>query len=130
MSNFIIYNSEGAILRTGSCPEAEHSAQIGDGEYLLVGEAELTDRVDTITGQVIPVTVVAPQVPAYIQARLAAYPPAAVQLDDFWHAMNSGVLPKVEPFFSRIAAIKTAYPKDWEGGAGVDGAIAPPDFEV
>lgn len=47
----------------------------------------------------------------YWQERLDAYPTIGDQLDAFWHAMNNGVIPKVEPFFSQIKAVKDAYPK-------------------
>jgi hypothetical protein len=29
-----------------------------------------------------------------------------------WHAMDDHHLPRVEPFYSRIKAVKDAYPKD------------------
>lgn len=48
---------------------------------------------------------------SYVKQRQAAYPSAGDQLDMLWHAMNSGVLPIVEPFYSNILAIKNQYPK-------------------
>lgn len=44
-------------------------------------------------------------------ARRLAYPPVGDQLDCLWKAMRDGALPKVEPFFSDIAAVKAAHPK-------------------
>jgi hypothetical protein len=47
----------------------------------------------------------------YTAERQSAYPAIGDQLDNFWHAMNSGVLPKIEPFFSSVKAVKDKYPK-------------------
>jgi len=40
MGNFIIYNTEGYILRTGSCPDSMIKNQIVDGEFVISGEAD------------------------------------------------------------------------------------------
>ena len=48
---------------------------------------------------------------SYSIQRQKAYPSPGDQLDMLWHAMNAGVLPKVEPFFSDVANIKAQYPK-------------------
>ena len=39
------------------------------------------------------------------------YPPLADQLDMLWHAMAAGQIPKAEPFFSEIEAVKARFPK-------------------
>lgn len=49
--------------------------------------------------------------PAYVEGRRYAYPRVADQLDMLWHAMDDGAMPKVEPFYSEILAVKQAYPK-------------------
>ena len=59
-----------------------------------------------------PIQPPAPMQPDYRASRSELYPPLAEQLDMLWHAMNDGVLPIAEPFYSRIAAVKSAYPKD------------------
>jgi hypothetical protein len=56
--------------------------------------------VKTITGQT-----------SYIKQRLNAYPAMGDQLDMFWHAMHTGVLPIIEPFYSDILVVKQQYPK-------------------
>lgn len=43
-------------------------------------------------------------------ARKAAYPSVGDQLDQLWKAMRDGVLPKVEPWYSQIEAVKAANP--------------------
>lgn len=49
--------------------------------------------------------------PEYISLRAQNYPKLGEQLDCFWHAMNVGTLPKIEPFYSDIKKIKDKYPK-------------------
>lgn len=49
--------------------------------------------------------------PEYVYDRKSAYPALGDQMDALWHAMNNGVLPKVEPFYSDIKAVKEQYPK-------------------
>lgn len=43
--------------------------------------------------------------------RRRAYPNLADQMDALWHGMHDGTLPKVEPFYSDILAVKERYPK-------------------
>lgn len=46
MINFIVYNSEGDILRTGTCPGSMIDLQAGDGEYVIEGVAnDATNRI-------------------------------------------------------------------------------------
>ena len=40
MKSFVVYNSQGEILRTGSCQEADFSTQAGDGESVIEGVAD------------------------------------------------------------------------------------------
>jgi hypothetical protein len=47
----------------------------------------------------------------HVKLRQEEYPNIAEQLDALWHAMNDGVLPKIEPMYSDIKAIKDKYPK-------------------
>lgn len=41
MKNFIIYNAEGKILRTGTCLDGDFQYQYGVDEYILNGVADL-----------------------------------------------------------------------------------------
>lgn len=50
-------------------------------------------------------------VPQYAYDRQANYPTLGNQMDMLWHAMDDGTLPKVEPFYSEIKAVKERYPK-------------------
>ena len=47
----------------------------------------------------------------YRRDRMHEYPALAEQLDMLWHAMNDGVLPKVDSFYDAIKAVKDANPK-------------------
>jgi hypothetical protein len=47
----------------------------------------------------------------YAHHRKMAYPPIGDQLDMLWHAMNNGLIPKIEPMYSQIKAVKEANPK-------------------
>ena len=39
------------------------------------------------------------------------YPDVGIQMDWLWHAMDAGTLPKIEPFYSEILAVKSRFPK-------------------
>jgi hypothetical protein len=43
--------------------------------------------------------------------RRANYPPIEEQLDMIWHSMNTGQMPKSEPFYSKIKAVKDRFQK-------------------
>ena len=47
----------------------------------------------------------------YVHDRVLEYPPIADQLDALWHAMNQGLMPKIEPMYSSILAVKQKHPK-------------------
>lgn len=48
----------------------------------------------------------------YAGRRAADYPSVQEQMDMLWHAMACGALPKVEPFYSTLLAVKQRYPKE------------------
>jgi hypothetical protein len=48
---------------------------------------------------------------SYVAERQPEYPPIGDQLDDFWHAMDNNLIPRIEPFYSQIKAVKDKYPK-------------------
>lgn len=47
----------------------------------------------------------------YRVQRRNRYPSTSEQLDMLWHAMDDGALPRVEPFYGRIKAVKDQHPK-------------------
>lgn len=48
---------------------------------------------------------------SYVKQRQNAYPSLGDQMDMLWHAMDDGVIPKVEPFYTDILNVKVQYPK-------------------
>jgi hypothetical protein len=48
---------------------------------------------------------------SYVIERAHAYPAFGDQFDMLWHAMDDGQIPKIEPFYSDIKAVKEKYPK-------------------
>lgn len=47
----------------------------------------------------------------YANARKKEYPSVEEQIDMLWHSMNDGLIPKSEPFYSRIKEVKDKFPK-------------------
>jgi len=76
---------------------------------------KIGDTVDPATGDVTapasPVLVIQNEVPQYVLNRQAAYPSTEDQLDMLWHAMDAFDMPRIEPFYGTIKAIKAANPK-------------------
>lgn len=114
MKNFIIYSATGEILRAGQCPEDILHLQAREGEFLLEGVADVeNDAIDPETEAVIPGGRVKPPVPpeTYVMVRRRLYPSVEQQLDMLWHSMDRGDIPKAEPFFTVLKAVKDAVPK-------------------
>lgn len=80
-----------------------------DPEYVLVLQSEepiyAYDKVFDADDQLID------RPKQYNELRKTAYPSVGDQLDALWHAMDTGVMQKVEPFYTDIKAVKEAYPK-------------------
>lgn len=78
-------------------------------DYVLWGTSETDPNMNSmryVDGQW-----VSNELPAYISQRANAYPHLGDQLDMFWHAMDDGVIPKIEPFYTDIKTVKETYPK-------------------
>lgn len=111
---FTVYDSSGNILRSGQAPEDMIEAQAQTGEFVLEGQSDPeTDIVDVTTKNIIaggkppePINM------DYRLARFQAYPNIGEQLDMLWHAMDRDEIPKAEPFYSTLKAVKLAYPPD------------------
>ena len=58
MKNFIVYNSSGEILRTGSCPDSVFSAQAQDGEFIMEGVCEDDANYSVVNGALVYTPVV------------------------------------------------------------------------
>lgn len=115
MKHFVIHNAAGEILRAGICQDETFELQAqGPDEFVIEAQADVeTDSVDPATSQIVLGGRPPPPVDMdYRKARLDAYPGVNEQLDMLWHAMDGFHMPRVEPFYSRLKAVKDAYPKD------------------
>lgn len=108
--NFVIYNAQGQILRTGYCPEEDFDLQVHDGELITEATACcVNDSVNPETGEIIhggnpnPPGAMMTSAPTQ-SAGLST----ETQLDLLWQAMDAGTFPKAEPFYSAIKAQKEA----------------------
>lgn len=87
------------LIATGSCPDGLEKRQAHGTYQVKLGEppAGLKPKPAPADG--------------YDKQRAAAYPPVEAQMDMLWHAMHQGNMPKIEPFYSNILAVKQRYPK-------------------
>jgi hypothetical protein len=114
MIKFTIYDESGSILRVGQCPLDCLQNQYSKNEFVHLGDCDpSSDAMDVDTATLI----VGGKPPApidmdYKLARYKAYPSINEQLDLLWHSMDTGNMVVVEPWYSRIKAVKQAYPKD------------------
>lgn len=72
---------------------------------------ELDTPISTINHIVTDAGGVVPKPLSYAEERRQVYPSVADQLDALWHAMDEGGMPKAEPFYSDILAVKQQFPK-------------------
>jgi hypothetical protein len=114
MKHYTVYNAVGEILRAGQVPDEAFELQRAPGEFILEGQSDpAADMVDVEHGVVLPGA--RPPEPIdmdYRRARLDAYPGIHEQMDMLWHAMDRQEIARAEPFYSRLKAVKDAYPKD------------------
>lgn len=122
MKQYVVHNAAGEIIRAGICQDEELLLQVwGSDEFLVEGVGDpATDAVDVATGEVVPGGKPTPPEPPYDYRaeRAAAYPSIADQLDMLWSAMDENPGKRLEPFYSRIKAVKEAYPKDGQARPG------------
>jgi hypothetical protein len=91
-------HKDGVLHATGVCQDGMEAMQAYGGYQVCLGDPP---------GYMTPAQGEAP----YQVRRRQDYPSTGEQLDALWHAMEEGLLPKVEPFFSDIAAVKARHPK-------------------
>ena len=114
MKYFTIYNSQGEILRSGQVPDEAFDLQKQEGEFIIEQPSDPEfDAVDFNAKTIIKGGKPPPPLNMdYAQARYEAYPRIQDQLDMLWHSMDRNEIPRAEPFYSRIKAVKQAYPTD------------------
>lgn len=116
---YTIYNKlTGEIIRTGSGSQEMFDYDIqhlsADEDYIEEAASAELDIINPVTKTVLKNQKPKPAqvVKDYAEVRYGLYPSVQEQLDMLWHAMDQGQMPKVEPFYSSIKAIKQAVPKD------------------
>ncbi len=106
-----IQNKEsGAILWHGSMTQehAEHfltSRGMSVSDHTIVLDAtgvDVQSMIDAYDNSI----------KTYSDKRKSDYPDIGNQLDMLWHAMDTGVLPKVDSFYDTIKTTKDKYPKE------------------
>lgn len=90
------YVKSGAVIDMGDAPDEFHVFNYGLGAW--------EDTRDTLT-------MAADRLAAIQAKRKAEYPGIADQLDMLWHAMDDGTIPRIEPMYSQIKAVKDGNPK-------------------
>lgn len=95
---FYVTNSDGKVVKFGDCTEDTFDLQAEDGETIHNGEPILDDPLPLFDT-------------SYSGSRRREYPSIGNQLDMLWHSMDSSEIPKAEPFYSEIKAVKDKYPK-------------------
>lgn len=91
--------------------EFELNLEMFEGYQLVSTSEERPDVVGKWFNDGIALTDSFNPLPNYVLNRKKNYPPVGDQLDAIWHAMDKGVLPMVEPFYSDIKTVKDSYPK-------------------
>lgn len=115
--NFVVYDSTGSILRTGTCEDADVNLQAQPGEYVLEATANCEkDCVDVSTKSVLvgakpAAAVAAVKAETYAEIRQRMYPSIGEQLDMLWHAMDANTSIRSEPFYSILKSVKDTVPK-------------------
>ncbi len=87
------------LIATGECADGSEPLNVWGGFRMGLGD---------------PPPSMAPKpspAPQYDLARARAYPSLGNQFDALWHAMDDGLLPKIEPFYSDILTVKERFPK-------------------
>jgi len=95
---------------------------VGSGNYSLVGDDSYENIIEWTEAVTTPPTkeqVLTEferikqefQDTTYARYRSNEYPSITDQLDALWHAMDDGVLPKVDGFYDSVKEIKEKFPK-------------------
>ena len=108
--NFVIYNAQGQILRTGYCPKEDFELQAHGDELITEATACcVNDAVNPETGEIVHGgNTNPPGVSTVSGPPLSTGLSTETQLDLLWQAMDASTFPKAEPFYSAIKAQKDA----------------------
>lgn len=123
MKTYYIHDGE-FLLRSVTCLESMLSLQIRDGEFAQEGNppgynnqlcpyvgARWSIKQNCWVDTRSEAEKQAQAAEDIAFSRRSSYPSIGDQLDMLWHAMDQEVIPRVEPFYSEIKAVKDKYPK-------------------
>lgn len=113
MTPYVITDSSNMIVASGIVQSANaNRVDVPEGCRIHFG---ITAAIGTTKQALIDGEVIDTQEPViqatYQTRRMTDYPSVGDQMDMLWHAMNNGDMPKIEPFYSEILAVKQRYPK-------------------
>lgn len=98
MIEYILKYSDGTVFQRGVCQSEDEIP------YLEGFTSEVIDPTDSRRPKGTPD-------PTYGDYRRMGYPSLGDQFDMLWHAMDDGIIPKIEPLYSEIKAVKDKHPK-------------------
>lgn len=100
MGAFYVHK-DGVVQWQGMCPDGDETHQAPAGYSIGLGQPPASMMPLPPGGNGTP----------YFMRRRDAYPPVTDQLDMLWHAMDDGLIPRIEPMYSQIKAVKDRFPK-------------------
>ncbi len=109
--NAIRVNNDGYIEEFRQFDDAAPKGWIDIGNQ-VVSFSTHTKRY--VNGKIVDAELIAPV--TYQTRRQYNYPSVGDQMDMLWHAMDRGELPKIQPFYAQIKAVKDKYPKPSNNG--------------
>lgn len=98
MIHYLLTTQSGEIFQRGKCESEALIPRIPGLSYHIISESD-----PRRPNNLLPST--------YDNLRRIEYPSIGEQLDGIWHAMDQGLLPKIEPMYSQILAVKQKHPK-------------------
>lgn len=115
-----------ALLCPGSCFRSDENPETGEYDYDHVvwqhDETWTPPSKQVVEAYLLKIQTEWDEKVKYQQLRKVSYPDIGAQLDALWHAMDEGVIPKIEPMYSEVKAVKDQFAKGdatlpWRGSA-------------
>lgn len=111
-ANYVIYEkATGAIVQAVFCQRTVVDLYAQDDGLASMEVESMIDPAKYRVANGNLVEIEADTAPSYAEQRMYAYPAVSEQLDALWHAMDQGILPKIEPMYSQVKAVKDSIPK-------------------
>jgi len=111
-ANYVIYEkATGTIVQAVFCQRTVVDLYAQDDGLASMEVEAMIDpsKYRVVNGSLVAIEADTSQ--SYAEQRMYAYPAVTEQLDALWHAMDQGILPKIEPMYSDVKAVKLSIPK-------------------